>query len=111
MRASAPRYTPEFRSDAVELLKRTDRSFRQVAEDLGVSLWSLRCWYKQDQMAKRPKKVPLKARAAPPASETAEQKLLRLERENERLRKENDQLKEDREILKKAAAFFAKENE
>jgi transposase len=111
MRATAPRYTAEFRSDAVELLKRTDRSFRQVSEDLGVSLWSLRSWYKQDQMAKRSKKASQVARAAPPATETVEQKLLRLERELERVLKENEQLKEDREILKKAAAFFAKENE
>jgi transposase-like protein len=49
--------------------------------------------------------------APAPKEETAEQRLSRLERENERLRRENELLRMDREILKKAAAFFAKESE
>jgi len=107
-----PRYTLEFKSDAVDLLKRTDRSLQQVADDLGVSGWTLRHWYKQDQMGKRTKKTtPGKVVQKPPATETPEERLARLERENERLRKENESLKMDREILKKAAAFFAKESE
>jgi transposase len=60
-------------------------------------------------MAKR-KKAP-KTAPQPAGVEDADQKLKRLERENERLRKENDSLRMDREILKKAAAFFAKESE
>jgi transposase-like protein len=57
------------------------------------------------------KKQPGKTPPANPATESPEQRLERLERENERLRKENDSLRTDREILKKAAAFFAKESE
>jgi transposase-like protein len=59
-------------------------------------------------MAKR-KKAPIDVAGGP--NETLEQRVARLERENERLHKENAELRMHREILKKAAAFFAKENE
>jgi transposase len=111
MRVVHRRYTPEFRADAVELIRSSDRSMAQVAKDLGVSYWSLREWYRKAEMAKKPKLAKGAGRPSPPAEETTEQRLLRLERENATLRKENASLKEDREILKKAAAFFAKENE
>ena len=42
MRVTRPTYTEEFRQDAVALMRGTDRSFKQVASDLGVSEWSLR---------------------------------------------------------------------
>jgi transposase-like protein len=107
----AHRYTPDFKADALAMIRRGDRSFRQLAEALGVSHWTLRDWYKADEMArkkgKRPKESSL---VVTPAAETPEQKLERLERENSRLRKQVDRLEEDRAILKKAAAFFAKES-
>jgi transposase len=62
-------------------------------------------------MAKRNKSAKGAGPAPAPKEETAEQRLSRLERENERLRRENELLRMDREILKKAAAFFAKESE
>ena len=105
------KYTEEFRLDALNLIRRGDRSIAQVARDLGVSHWTLRGWLKSAQMAKRKKTVSGKAAAADPAAESPQQRLERLERENERLRKENDSLRTDRAILKKAAAFFAKESE
>jgi transposase len=113
MRAPPPKYTPDFISDALALLARTDRSLAAVADDLGVKEWTLRYWYKKDQMAKRNKKAPAAKTAAPkpPAAESTEERAARLERENERLRKEVDSLRMDREILKRAAAFFAKESE
>jgi transposase-like protein len=61
-------------------------------------------------MAKRTKKAKTPGRRPPPAGETDDERIARLERENERLHKENESLKMDREILKKAAAFFAKES-
>ena len=106
-----PTYTEEFRQDAVRLLLNNDRGFKEVAESLGVSVWSLREWYKNSEMAKKPKKAKAELKAKPPGDETPEQKLERLQRENASLRKENETLRMDREILKKAAAFFAKENE
>jgi transposase len=105
-------YTQVFKEDAVRLLERTGRSYSQVSSDLGVSYWTLRNWYKELRMGKRLKKRGgAKAAAAPPASETLEEKVQRLERENAQLRKERDALEMDKAILKKAAAFFAKESE
>jgi len=111
MRAISKRYSADFRADAVALMKRDKRSFATLAEDLGVSSWTLRHWYNQDEMAKKPKGPKRSPELIAAAGETAEQRLTRLERDNARLRKENEQLKTDREILKKAAAFFAKESE
>ena len=111
-----PRYTEQFKIDAIELLKSSEKSYRQVADDLGVSDESLRNWYKRFEMAKRRKRsakvvAAEKALDRIVANEPVEQQLARLRRENEALRRENDELKTDREILKKAAAFFAKESE
>ena len=61
----------------------------QTAVDLGVNHWTLRGWYKEDQMTKRSKSSRART-AATPQNESAEQRIARLERENERLRKEND---------------------
>lgn len=109
---SSKRYSDDFRADALNLIRRGDRTFRQLATDLGVHAWTLRNWWKQDQMSKRKKLNPAASSVvAETAAETAEQKLARLERENRRLLRENEQLRMDREILKKAAAFFAKEGE
>jgi len=102
-------HTEEFRAEAVALYRRTDRSIKQLAEDLGVNHWTLRYWVDQDEMKRKKKQAPRAAVA--PAKETAEQRLARLERENAKLHRENEQLRMDREILKKAAAFFAKESE
>ena len=103
------RYDQVFREDALALVRRGGRSQKSVAEGLGIPLGTLRYWYDED-MAKRGKK-PRPGSARPPVDETADEKIARLERENAALRKKNDQLEMDRAILKKAAAFFAKENE
>ena len=86
-----PPYSLEFRSEAVRLLRSSDRSVPQLARELGVSPQSLRNW-----------SVRLEVGRAEGLS-SAERDELR------RLRRENRILAEEREILKKAAAFFAKE--
>jgi transposase len=111
MRVVRPTYTPEFRQDAIELMRRTDRTFKQVSEDLGVSSWTLRQWYKEVEVPKKSRKQRKAEAAKFHGEETPEHKLARLERENAALQKENETLRMDREILKKAAAFFAKESE
>lgn len=110
MRVTPPRksYSPEFIEDAVAHVRRSDKTFKQIADDLGVPYWTLRGWYKRSEMAKRKAKPKVRVLTA---DESADEKLARLERENEKLRRENESLKMDREILKKAAAFFAKESE
>lgn len=60
---------------------------------------------------KRKKKPAATASSVPPEKETLEQKIARLERENDQLKRTNSQLEMDREILKRAAAFFAKQSE
>lgn len=110
MRATSNTYSDDYRSDAVRMVRRGDRSIREVAADLGINHWTLRDWVRKDEMA-RSKKKAAKTGPAVPEGETAEQKLARLERENARLLRENETLRMDREILKKAAAFFAKESE
>jgi transposase len=110
-----PIYTEQFKADAVEALRRSDRSAEQVARDLGISPPSLREWYRREEMTKKSKSSSKrsagKAREMVLAEESPEQRLERLERENVALRKEVESLKMDREILKKAAAFFVKESE
>ena len=111
MRVIRPRYSEEFKAEALALMDRDDRSFRELSEDLGVNAVTLRYWYKQREMAKKTKGTK-KPRVPPvPTQETAEQRIARLERENNRLLKQVETLQMDREILKKAAAFFAKESE
>ena len=90
------KFTPEFKSEVVELCRRGDRSVAQVAEDLDLTVTAVRRWVQQ---------------AAVDQTDGGSGSLTSEEREElRRLRRENRQLLEDREILKKAAAFFAKEN-
>ena len=108
-------YEATFREQAVALLERTDRRLGEVAESLGVPVATLRYWYNQEMARRRSKpkagQAVQSAAAAPAApTETVQQKLARLERENAALRKELEDLKLDKDILKKAAAFFAKES-
>lgn len=108
MRVMNKKYSEDYRADAVRLVERGDRSIRAVAEDLGINHWTLRDWVRKVEMAKS-RKRPVDS-TTPAGTETAEQKLARLERDDARLLKENESLRMDRDILKKAAAFFAKES-
>lgn len=91
------KFTPEFKAEVVELCLRGDRSIGEVARDLDLSETGLRKWVKQA-------KIDAEAKGEGPLTSSEREEL-------RRLRRENRQLLEDREILKKAAAFFAKENE
>lgn len=93
MPATKPPYHPEFRAQAVQLVRDSGKTVRQIAEDLGVSYESLRKWVRQDEI------------------DTGKREGLTSEEREElkRLRRENWLLREEREILKKAAAFFAQE--
>ena len=104
-------YTPEFRADAVALMRRRDSTYSEVAHELGVNQHTLRSWYMADVMARKKGKRPRPLEGEAPASETPDERIQRLERENSKLRKQVERLEEDRAILKKAAAFFAKESE
>ena len=96
-RRKQKRYPEEFKREAVRLMTaRGERSVAEIASDLGVSPKQLYVWRR---------------------TYSAEGELRRnaegetLEQEVRRLRREVQQLKTDRAILKKAAAFFAKDDE
>lgn len=91
---SGRRYDAEFKENAVSLLK-TGRSFKDVAQDLGVSSWALRVWLKRHQNGQA------LGRTNVLATQTPEQ------RENRRLRQEIDYLRRQRDILKKALAIVS----
>ena len=86
------KYPEEFRREAVQLYRSSDRPRCQVAESLGISDNSLANWVKEFDRASEPGALDPDERA-----------------ELARLRKENAELRMDREILSKAAAYFAKE--
>ena len=89
-----PPYPPEFRRQAIELV-RSGTPLKQVAAELGVSEQTLRNWRRQEAVDA--------GRA---------QGLLTDEREElRRLRRENRRLQQERDILKAAAAFFARETD
>ena len=87
-------HTEEFRRDAVELVRCSDRPIAQIAEELGVNRETLRSW------VRRSEKTEVLASVGVGQGELEELK---------RLRRENAELKVEREILRKAAQYFARE--
>ena len=88
-------YPPEFKQEAVRLVHSSDETYPipKIARDLGVSPEPLRNWVNQAEI------------------DAGEREGLTTEEKEElrRLRREVKVLREEREILKKAAAFFARE--
>ena len=96
MPKSHPPYAPEFRTEAVRLVREGGRSPDQLAQDLGCSGQVIRNWVRQ---------ADLDAGRRSDGLTTAERDELR------RLRAENRVLRMERDLLKQAAAFFAKESD
>jgi len=92
-RRRRPTYSPEFKSEAVRLVRTSTDSLSKVARDLGVQHATLRKWVDATR---------------PPAAEalTTDERT-----ELKQLRRDVRRLREERDILKKAAAFFAKQSE
>ncbi len=95
MPPTKPPYPPEFRREAVELVRISEKPITQVARDLGISNQTLHNWVKQ---------ADVDAGKAEGLS-TDERTELR------ELRKRVRTLEMEKEVLKKAAAFFARESE
>jgi transposase len=96
MSSSRPPYSPEFRRQAVELVRSSGGSIPQIADELGVSPQSLRSWVKQTELDSGERRDGV----------TSDER-----EELRRLRRENRRLSQEREILKAAAAFFARETD
>ena len=88
-------FTPEFRTEAVRLVREGTKSLPQVAKDLDLTESALRNWVREADGGE--------AKESAGALSTAEREEL------VRLRKEVRHLEMERDFLKKAAAFFAKE--
>ena len=88
-------FTPEFRADAVRLVREGSKSLPQVAKDLDLTESALRNWVREADGGE--------GKESADALSTAEREEL------VRLRKEVRHLEMERDFLKKAAAFFAKE--
>jgi len=86
------KYPEEFRREAVDFWRASDRPRCQVAESLGISDGTLVAWTAEFDKADAPGALNADERA-----------------ELVRLRKELVEVKQEREILKKAAQYFAKE--
>lgn len=94
MPGATPRYTPEFKAEAVRLVRSADKPASQIARELGVSDNALRTWVKQSEIDQGERE----------GLTTEEREELR------KLRKEVRVLRQEREILKKATVFFARED-
>jgi transposase len=91
-----PAYPEEFRREAIKLAQLGDKPQRKLAKDLGISDVTLRNWLKQEKAE----------RGERPGGLSSEER-----EELQRLRDENATLRMEREILRKAAVFFAREDD
>ena len=91
---SSPRFTPEFKEEAVRQVTQRGYSVADVAKRIGVSANSLYKWVRT-------------AKAADGGSD----ELAKTKLENQKLKAELRRVQEERDILKKAAAYFARDPE
>ncbi|WP_273888248.1 transposase [Rubrobacter naiadicus] len=94
MPRTRPPYPPEFHREAIRLVRASneDHPIPRVANELGVSVETLRTWVKQDEI-----------------DESEREELTTEEKEElRRLRREVKPLRQEKEILRKATAFFAR---
>jgi len=87
-------YSPEYKQEAVLLVKQSDVSISEVARNLGINDNMLRCWVKETSA---PGKTAFSGHGNPKDEELA------------RLKKELQQVKQERDFLREAATYFAKE--
>lgn len=92
---SRPKFTAEFKKDAVAMVLDEDRTIADVSRSLGLVEQTLGNWVRQARID----------RGDRPGVSTDEHAEL------VRLRRENAQLKMERDLLKRATAFWVKESE
>lgn len=87
-----PRYTDEFKIEAVKQVTVNAYSMKETADRLGISQESLRVWIRKYESPQAREKYNVEQSA---------------DVEIKRLQKELKRVTEERDILKKAAAYFA----
>lgn len=89
------RQSEEFKKETVRLIIQSERSVRQVAEELGLNYWTVKGWIKQFGKQEHTDLVAKGLKMSP-------------EEENKLLKKELADIAEERDILKKAIAVFSR---
>jgi transposase len=89
------RYDEEFKRSVVDHWRTSGKSAEQVAQEFGVSSWTLRDWKRAYELEAKPVDAPL-----PPSREA-------LVREIQQLRKEVARLTLQRDILKKTMGILS----
>lgn len=94
MPPTRPPYPPEFKEEAIRLMRSSKKPVAQISRELDVAEQTLRNWRKQEEI-----------------DEGQREGLTTDEKEElARLRRENKVLKQEKEVLRKATVFFAGED-
>jgi transposase len=99
MNKTSPRYTEEFKRDAVRLVEMSGKPKTQIARELGISDSALYRWLKEYGQTR-----------VPSANGQGGPSVKDLEAENKRLRREVEVLRQERDILKKAISICSQEH-
>ena len=94
MPPTRPPYPPQFREEAIRLMRSSQKSLAQISRELDVSEQTLRNWRKQQEI------------------DEGEREGLTTEEREElgRLRRKVKVLEQEKEVLRKATVFFARED-
>ena len=97
METNRRQYSEEFKKEAIEYYRASNKSAEEVARDLGIPYSNLKRWHAQYQK---------RGELAFPGH--GKEKLTPQEEENRRLKRELADTQIERDILKKALAIFTK---
>ena len=92
-------YTDQFKAEAIKQIEQNQGNISATARALGISMQTLSNWYNKSKAGK------LKG------TESYDAKHVALIKENNKLKQQLKIAEMEREFLKKAAAYFAKENQ
>lgn len=94
-------FTAEFKQQALELLKKGEKSAAELERDLGITPGLLGKWKTRYQVVAKDDQPP----------QIVPSEIEAVKAENRRLQRELANVEEEREILKKALLIFSRKNE